>query len=530
MRYLLELDPTFRQSLGGIYDNVQIFQAQLVADLGTARSRARFGIVAPRLDASGYWGGLRFGLQDESSRLNLNALNLDITASTNLNQLANAASGSGGNSATGAGNGSSANGAGGGSSANGTGGGNSGSSSTGGSSGGTGGASGNGSNSNPATAAIDMSGRAILLKLPGMTIEIADAILDWIDADDEPREYGAEIDYYSNLTPPYTPQNGPLKTIEELLLVRGITADMLFGRDINRNGMIDVQEMDLPVLIEGDPGDGSLDLGWSAYLTLYSQEKNVTSTGVARIDLNGNDMQQLFENLSAVMDPSWATFIVAYRQNGPYTGNSQNTQPASSQTLDLTQPGNTRLAQVLDLIGAKVEFSGQGNSGSIVMASPFAQDPSSMSAYLPTLMDLVTVNSAKTIPGRININRAPRLVLLAIPGMTVDMADAIISQRNAQNSEFDTGLQHETWLLSQGIATLSEMKTLLPFVTAGGDVFRAQIVGYFDQGEISARAEVIFDATTAMPRILSWRDISHLGRGYAREMLGVALQDQVLYP
>ena len=272
-----------------------------------------------------------------------------------------------------------------------------------------------------------------------------------------------------------------------------------------------------------------MDLGWSAYLTLYSQEKNVTQAGEARIDLNTDDMQQLFDDLSAVMDPSWATFIVAYRQNGPFTGNSNDTQPAGNQTLDLTQPGKSPLTQVLDLVGAKVQTRVQGGSGSVVMESPFAEDPASMTGYLSQLMDLVTVNSAKTIPGRININRAPRLVLLAIPGMTSEMVDSIISQRNLQSSEYDEDLQHETWLLSRAIVTLDEMKTLMPFVTAGGDVYRVQIVGYFDQGEIAARAEVIFDATTAMPRILSWRDISHLGRGYARETLGITLEDQLTF-
>ena len=58
-----------------------------------------------------------------------------------------------------------------------------------------------------------------LMAMPGMTDDVADAILDWIDEDDEPREYGAEWDYYAQLQPPYKPKNGPLDTVEELLLV-----------------------------------------------------------------------------------------------------------------------------------------------------------------------------------------------------------------------------------------------------------------------------------------------------------------------
>ena len=42
---------------------------------------------------------------------------------------------------------------------------------------------------------------------------VADAILDWIDKDDEAREFGAESDYYNAQTPPYSAKNGPLDTI-----------------------------------------------------------------------------------------------------------------------------------------------------------------------------------------------------------------------------------------------------------------------------------------------------------------------------
>jgi hypothetical protein len=77
-----------------------------------------------------------------------------------------------------------------------------------------------------------------------MTIEIADAILDWLDDDDEPREFGAEANT-TRRWPPYAPKNGPLETVEELLLVRGVTPQLLFGCDVNRNGMVDPDEMAL---------------------------------------------------------------------------------------------------------------------------------------------------------------------------------------------------------------------------------------------------------------------------------------------
>jgi len=58
-----------------------------------------------------------------------------------------------------------------------------------------------------------------------------DAILDWLDYGDmdaqEPE--GAENDYYTSLENPYPCKNGPMDSIEELLLIKGITPELYFG-------------------------------------------------------------------------------------------------------------------------------------------------------------------------------------------------------------------------------------------------------------------------------------------------------------
>jgi hypothetical protein len=144
-----------------------------------------------------------------------------------------------------------------------------------------------------------------------------------------------------------------------------------------------------------------------------------------------------------------------------------------------------------------------------------------MAIGFPLLMDNVTVNPATTIPGRININQASASVLSGIPGINEEIVSTILSSREYDSGGDRPNHNHETWLLVEGIVTLAEMKQLMPFVTGSGDVYRAQVVGYFQGGEASSRAEAVFDATTTTPRLLFWRDISHLGRGYAVETLGV---------
>lgn len=47
------------------------------------------------------------------------------------------------------------------------------------------------------------------------------------------------------------------------------------------------------------------------------------------------------------------------------------------------------------------------------------------------------------------------------------------------------------------------------------------MIGYFDRGGPAVRIEAVFDTSTrlAAARILSWRDISNLGRGYTPDVL-----------
>ena len=63
----------------------------------------------------------------------------------------------------------------------------------------------------------------------GSPEEMVDSIIDWLDFDDEPSVNGAETDYYSSLDPPYAAKNGPMDSIEELLLIPGITPEFYFG-------------------------------------------------------------------------------------------------------------------------------------------------------------------------------------------------------------------------------------------------------------------------------------------------------------
>ncbi len=461
IRVHLSLTESERLESGGSYDNPVLFQAINIIPDPDPVAAGNFTVLSPAINSDGYTAGLRYGLENESARLNLNTLIVADDYAEN-------------------------------------------------------------------------GGRTLLMALPGMTEHEADAIMDWIDEDDDPREYGAEYDYYQGLSSPYKPTNGPFNTVEELLLVRGVSPQLLFGADVNRNGMVDTHEQaalsavqqiaDLTATAQSAADNmisGSLERGWSSYLTLYSQENNLNINGEPRINFNEEDLTKLHQDLSAVFSVDVANFVILYRQGLPTAGSSDALPiPAAAYQIDLTVAAEKEITQILELIGLSLEGPPAiDGEDPIIIDSPWPAV--GFGAYIDHLMDNSSTNDNPTIPGRLNINSAPRTLLEGVPGLSSEAIDRIVQERFTDPSQ-DTSnyTRHETWLVKNLIVTLEEMKLLQPFITGNGDVYRAQIIGYYEGGKASSRAEVVIDSTTVTPRIRLWRDLSHLGRGYPLEVLG----------
>ncbi|HIF62802.1 MAG TPA: hypothetical protein EYG16_02155 [Deltaproteobacteria bacterium] len=68
---------------------------------------------------------------------------------------------------------------------------------------------------------------------------VADSIADWRDGDDLHRVNGAEDQYYESLSRPYVAKNGPFDSLEELLLVRGVSPFVFYG-DSELPGLRDI--------------------------------------------------------------------------------------------------------------------------------------------------------------------------------------------------------------------------------------------------------------------------------------------------
>jgi general secretion pathway protein K len=58
---------------------------------------------------------------------------------------------------------------------------------------------------------------------------IADSVLDWKESDNLHRIHGADDDYYLSLPDPYKSRHALFETPEEILMVRGMTPEILYG-------------------------------------------------------------------------------------------------------------------------------------------------------------------------------------------------------------------------------------------------------------------------------------------------------------
>jgi DNA uptake protein ComE-like DNA-binding protein len=281
---------------------------------------------------------------------------------------------------------------------------------------------------------VNVASSEQLSKIETLTPEIIAAIQDWRDGDNAARSLGAEAEYYVGLRVPYLPRNGPVQTMHELLMVRGITRDLLFGEDANGNGLLDPEEDDRTESLPVDNADGVLDNGWSGLLTIDSSALNESAAGQARVNLKSADERTLSGVRGVSRDLARA--IVAYR--------GQKEFESIADLLDVTavvpQPARPSQAPVQNRQSAP-RSSAPSRSASGSRAEP-APAPSSTPAQpsgpklitedmLIEMGDEITADDETTIRGAININTASAEVLMCLPGVSRELAQAIVAHRSS---------------------------------------------------------------------------------------------------
>src|SRR3989304_5839957 len=138
---------------------------------------------------------------------------------------------------------------------------------------------------------------------------IVDAIIDWRDGDSTPTGEAGDTEegYYRSLDKPYRVKNGPFSTVEELLMVKGITGGVLFGGDFARNGLLTPNEDDGDKSFPPDNQDGVLNRGLFPYLTVMSYDNNTSNDNRPRVFMFSDEatltkeLEQVFPDDSATI-------------------------------------------------------------------------------------------------------------------------------------------------------------------------------------------------------------------------------------
>jgi DNA uptake protein ComE-like DNA-binding protein len=209
-----------------------------------------------------------------------------------------------------------------------------------------------------------------LESLPWMTAELAAAIVDWRDTDEDVTDAGAESETYSRLHPSYVCKSAPFETVDELRLVFGATLGLLVGEDANRNGVLDPGELD-------EDRDNRPDPGILEYVTVYTREPNGNRTNV-------NDRTQLTALLRE-------------------------------------QFGTARANEILAALG--------GTATNLRSLLEFYVRGRMKPEELAQIGDLLTTTNGTFLEGRVNVNTASQEVLSCLPGIGTDHAPTLVSYR-----------------------------------------------------------------------------------------------------
>ena len=298
---------------------------------------------------------------------------------------------------------------------------------------------------------------AMLMNLPGMTSDLAAAIVEWRSpAASAASTTGAA----SGTATTSAVKQAPFESIEELALVSGMTREILYGEDANLNGALDPNEDDGEKNAPADNTDGRLDAGLLAYVTVFSREPNKQADGTARINI---------------------------------------AQPGPNDALEklLTDKiSASRAAEILARIGPG---GGLRSALELYVRSGMKADE------FGKIVDALTVKTGTYLTGLINVNTAGAAVLACVPGIGADKAATLISARQSRTVQ-DTNIAWVADALgAQGAVQAG------PYLTGQSWQASADVAAVGRHGRGYRRTKFVIDTSTGAPRIIYRRNLAPLG-------------------
>jgi DNA uptake protein ComE-like DNA-binding protein len=293
-----------------------------------------------------------------------------------------------------------------------------------------------------------------LMVLPNMTTDIAAAIIEWRGGN---TTGGPGSTYYGSLPDAYQEKLAPFETVEELLMVKDVTPQLMYGLDRNRDGVVTDTEKNATTgnsatsaFATSGNDDGR---GWYPYLTVYSISTSATGGGTT----------------------------------GGATGGTTGGTGAGGATT----PGRTGTG------GGTAGGATGGTTGGATGAG------GGKTTTGTTTGGTTTGGRATTVTGLVNVNTASSMVLQCL-GLSQSDAESIINTRQASSPTSGT-----SWLSSAvGTSSLRPVQALL---TGQSSQYSADIVAVSGDGRSFKRVRIVIDARSTPAQIIYRKDLTELG-------------------
>ena len=310
---------------------------------------------------------------------------------------------------------------------------------------------------------LNTASSAMLQGLPGMTPDLAAAILAW-----RKTASTSGTDSEGTITSSFPVKNAPFESVEELALITGTDSTLLYGQDLNLNHVLDSNEADSSNGFSAGSTGGRIDSGFFEYLTVFSREPNTLTDGTsARVNVT---------------------------QTPPSTALSR----LLTKTFDAS-----RAREIETRITA---------AGALTSVLQFYIRSGMTEAEFEKIAPSLTAKSGAYVTGLVNVNTASATVLACIPGIGPDKAATLIASRDAQSVPATT--------LAWVVPILGEADAIKagPYLTVNSYQLSVDAAAVGRNGRGYRRTRFVIDNSTGTPRIVYRRNLAPLGWALGSEV------------
>jgi len=360
---------------------------------------------------------------------------------------------------------------------------------------------------------LRIADKETLLRLPGMTDELAAAIVEWQATFSATAEASATA-------ATYLPSKGePLCTPDEILLLPGWDAVTLYGEDTNRNGILDESENDGDATPPRDNGNGILDRGLARYVLLWSRERAVAGNGAPRVDLNTASGEKLRQGIPNLTEDEAKAILYHREKKGNFEHvadlfkvvipPAEQPKPKQSNGRGRSPPRTPNVSPITASSPSPGNVNGASGEAQPQTPQPSQQPPPDQKKQpekpaftkerFTPIADFCTTSSEDWLPGRINLNTALLEVLRTL-GLSEDKLSAIMARREAQPFPTVAALLDVPGISQDTYTDLAE------HVTVRSSQFRVESVAHLAEGAATLRDVAVLERDAGRIQILYWNE------------------------